>query len=148
MIDISKTKLEVIPDYAFYESDNLHELQTPVTLRKVGAYAFYGCNNLNEVKFLGKTLEEIGTGAFKTCNNLHIVDIPEGVTAIADGTFDGCQNLNTIKLPDSLKTIGDNAFKDCRISHRHPEALLLQISGCTGSLMYLCHSDLLRQSCS
>lgn len=117
VIDISKTKLEVIPDYAFYESDNLHELQTPVTLRKVGAYAFYGCNNLNEVKFLGKTLEEIGTGAFKTCNNLHIVDIPEGVTAIADGTFDGCQNLNTIKLPDSLKTIGDNAFKDCRNIH-------------------------------
>lgn len=117
VIDISQTQLQVIPDYAFYESDNLQGLETPVTLKKVGAYAFYGCNCLKEVKFLGKTLEEIGTGAFKTCNNLYIVDIPEGVTAIPDGTFDGCENLNIIKLPDSLKTIGDNAFKDCRNIH-------------------------------
>lgn len=125
MIDISKTKLEVIPDYAFYESNNLRDdrkerydgIMMPKTLRKVGAYAFYGCDNLNEVRFLGKTLEEIGTGAFKTCNNLHIVDIPEGVTAIADGTFEGCETLNIIKLPDSLKTIGDNAFKDCKNIH-------------------------------
>lgn len=125
VIDISKTKLEVIPDYAFYECNNLKDTREeeykgilmPKTLRKVGAYAFYGCDNLNEVRFLGKTLEEVGTGAFKTCNNLHIVDIPEGVTAIADGTFDGCWNLNIVKLPDSLKTIGDNAFKDCRTIH-------------------------------
>ena len=112
-IDISKTKIRIIPDYAFYECDNLHELITPKTLEKVGAYVFYGCNNLNEVKFLGKTLKEIGTGAFKTCDNLHVIDVPEGVTKIANGTFDGCHNLNTIKLPDSLKNIGDNAFKNC-----------------------------------
>lgn len=117
-IDISKTKLQVIPDYAFYECDNLHYLETPKTLQKVGAYVFYGCNNLSEVKFLGKTLQEIGTGAFQTCNNLHVVEIPEGVTDIANGTFDGCQNLNTVILPDSLKNIGDNAFKDCQNIHQ------------------------------
>lgn len=116
-IDISKTKLTVIPDYAFYECNNLHELSTPVTLKTVGAYVFYGCDNLNEVKFLGTTLDAIGTGAFQTCQNLHKIDIPEGVTTIADSTFDGCQNLNTIILPDSLKNIGDNAFKDCKNIH-------------------------------
>jgi hypothetical protein len=117
VIDISKTQLEVLPDYAFYECDNLHNLQTPKTLKSVGAYVFYGCNCLNEVEFLGDTLESIGTGAFQSCDNLHTIEVPEGVKTIADDTFDGCHNLNTIILPDSLKNIGDSAFKDCNNIH-------------------------------
>jgi hypothetical protein len=125
-IDISNSQIEIIPDYAFYESDNVgdgnssngeHSLKAPKTLKQVGAYAFYGCNNLNEVEFLGDTLDSIGTGAFQSCSTLHKIEVPEGVTDIADSTFDGCQNLNVIILPDSLKNIGDNAFKDCSNIH-------------------------------
>lgn len=125
IFDMSNTKIEVIPDYAFYNCPNLHDFRNteesggyagiiaPKTLKKIGAYAFYGCANVSQVIFEGKTLDSIGTGAFQTCGNLHDIDIPEGVTKIANGTFDGCQNLNTVKLPNSLKNIGDNAFKNC-----------------------------------
>lgn len=32
-----------------------------------------------------------------------MIDVPEGVTKIANGTFDGCHNLNTIKLRTVLR---------------------------------------------
>lgn len=115
--DISATQITVVPEYAFYECDNLHAITMPASLKSIEAYAFYGCNNLNNIYFLGETLEKIGTGAFQTCNNLHEIVIPSGVTAIEDNTFDGCQNLNKIVLPDTVTTIGENAFKDCQNIH-------------------------------
>ncbi len=115
--DISKTQITAIPECAFYEDDNLHELTAPATLRSIEAYAFSGCDNLNTVKFSGETLDKLGTGVFKTCPNLHEIVIPEGVTSIENDTFDGCFNLNKVVLPDSLERIGDNAFKDCRNIH-------------------------------
>lgn len=115
--DISATRITILPEYAFYECDNLHAITMPETLKSIEAYAFYGCNNLNNVYFLGSTLDKIGTGAFQTCQNLHEIVIPSGVTAIEDSTFDGCQNLNKIVLPDTVTTIGENAFKDCKNIH-------------------------------
>ena len=115
-IDISKTNITEIPDYLFYNCDNLHDLTLPQTVATVGAYAFSDCNNLNEVVF-DAAVTRIGEGAFAKCGNLHTVNIPEGVTAIENNTFDGCQNLNTVVLPDTLTTIGDNAFAGCRNIH-------------------------------
>lgn len=50
-IDISKSSITEIPDYLFYNCDNLHNLTLPQTVTSVGAYAFSECNNLNEVIF-------------------------------------------------------------------------------------------------
>lgn len=115
-IDISKSTITEIPDYLFYNCDNLHNLILPVTVTTVGAYAFSDCNNLNEVIF-DAALRQIKEGAFAQCGNLHTVNIPEGVTAIENNTFNGCQNLNTVVLPSTLKTIGDGAFAGCRNIH-------------------------------
>lgn len=115
-IDISKSSITEIPDYLFYNCDNLHNLTLPQTVTSVGAYAFSECNNLNEVIF-DAALMQIREGAFAKCGNLHTVNIPEGVTAIENNTFNGCQNLNTVVLPDTLKTIGDGAFAGCRNIH-------------------------------
>jgi hypothetical protein len=117
VIDVSATALTQIPEYAFYDCNNLHELTLPATVTTIEAYAFSQCDNLNTVKFAGTTLSKIGAAVFQGCPNLHEITIPEGVTAIEDNTFDGCQNLNTIILPDSLKSIGDSAFKDCSNIH-------------------------------
>lgn len=115
-IDISKTAITEIPDYLFYNCDNLHDLTLPQTVTTVGAYAFSDCNNLNEVVF-DAALTQIKEGAFAKCGNLHTVNIPEGVTAIENNTFNGCQNLNTVILPSTLTTIGDGAFAGCRNIH-------------------------------
>lgn len=115
-IDISRSTITEIPDYLFYNCDNLHNLTLPQTVTTVGAYAFSDCNNLNEVVF-DAALRQIKEGAFAKCGNLHTVNIPEGVTAIENNTFNGCQNLNTVVLPSTLTTIGDGAFAGCRNIH-------------------------------
>lgn len=115
--DISKSSIETLHPYLFYQCNNLHQITMPESLKVIEGYAFDGCDNLNNIYFLGDTLEKLGTGAFKGCPNLHEIEIPEGITAIENDTFDGCWNLNKIILPDTLKKIGDNAFKDCKNIH-------------------------------
>lgn len=117
-IDISKSSLISIPAFIFKESNNLHSITLPATVKTIEAYAFYECDNFNNIYFLGNSLEKIGTAAFKGCNNLHEIKVPEGVKVIENDTFSGCQNLNVIELPDSLTTIGDNAFENCQNIHK------------------------------
>lgn len=57
---------------------------------------------------------EISGSVFKKYKgNDKEVEIPEGVTEIAEGAFLGCKKLTKIKLPEGLTEIGDVAFKDC-----------------------------------
>ena len=46
-------------------------------------------------------------------NSLTEIEIPYGVTEIADNAFEDCNELQTIILPDSIKNIGSNAFSNC-----------------------------------
>ena len=117
VIDISKSQVEVIPEYAFANQPTLHELTTPKTLKVIAPYAFANSTNLDTIKFLGETLESIGKGAFEGCRTLHVIDIPEGVKSIEEDTFNGCSNLGIVILPESLEEIGANAFKDCVTIH-------------------------------
>ena len=41
------------------------------------------------------------------------IDIPYGVTKIANNAFAYCSNLVSVSMPVTLKTIGENAFLDC-----------------------------------
>ena len=117
VIDISKTQIENIPEYAFANQPTLHELTTPKTLKTIAPYAFSNSVNLDTVNFLGETLDSIGKGAFEGCRTLHEIEIPEGVKTIEEDTFSGCGNLGIVVLPESLEKIGANAFKGCVTIH-------------------------------
>lgn len=41
------------------------------------------------------------------------VDIPSGVTTIANSSFDGCSALTSITIPDTVTNIGDYTFERC-----------------------------------
>lgn len=41
------------------------------------------------------------------------VEVPPGVTNIADEAFSGCANLRSVSLPNTLLEIGDYAFEGC-----------------------------------
>lgn len=56
----------------------------------------------------------IGRSAFYSCPDLTLVEIPEGVTEIADFGFGYCNNLENIDLPNSLISVGKSAFAGCR----------------------------------
>lgn len=81
---------------------------------------------------LPKTIESIESYSFSNCRSLKKINIPEGITEIADGTFQDtaiermtlpssmrkiqnsafsyCYSLNSINIPDSVEEIGDYAF--------------------------------------
>lgn len=55
----------------------------------------------------------IGSSAFGSCSDLTYVEIPEGVTEIAENAFYYC-GLESIEFPNSLMSIGEYAFRGCK----------------------------------
>lgn len=45
--------------------------------------------------------------------NLNHVDIPSGVTSIAQYAFNGCTDLTSVTIPSSVTTISSDAFNNC-----------------------------------
>lgn len=78
-----------IPDYAFYNVENLAEIIFPSNLTKIGKGAFYGCKNLN------------------------VTTWPEGLTELAEEAFAHCKSLTSITLPASVTKIGESLFRNC-----------------------------------
>ncbi len=58
-------------------------------------------------------LEFIGSKMFSGCAALEEIDIPEGVTRIADFAFAGCTALKRVSMPRSVKDLGMRAFSNC-----------------------------------
>ena len=54
-----------------------------------------------------------GTVLLKYIGNNCNIEIPEGITAIADNVFSGRHSLKSIILPESVTRIGDRAFENC-----------------------------------
>lgn len=57
-------------------------------------------------------MPNIRAGMFTQCDNLTEIEIPEGVTTIAEYAFWLCPKVN-VKLPSTLTTIGGMAFRGC-----------------------------------
>jgi hypothetical protein len=56
----------------------------------------------------------IGGGTFNNCRKLVSVNIPDGLSAIADGVFECCVSLASITIPSSVTSIGRWAFVCCQ----------------------------------
>ncbi len=114
----------------------------PETVTSISPYAFYGCVYLKDIIF-PESVTNIGQNAFygtewmdaqfKENNGMLIINgilvkfrgymdyhgemislnIPEGVTKIADYAFSNSDNISEVIMPDSLKYIGDYAFEQC-----------------------------------
>ena len=67
-------------------------------------------------RWQGAPVREIGTGFWHPVAFSYPateIQIPEGVTAIADYAFASHENLTNVVLPASLRKIGSRAFEDC-----------------------------------
>ncbi|WP_165043231.1 leucine-rich repeat domain-containing protein [Adlercreutzia sp. ZJ138] len=42
-----------------------------------------------------------------------VVEVPEGVTRLADGAFEDCTDVECVVLPSTLERVGNRAFKGC-----------------------------------
>lgn len=124
-----------IPDFAFYECENIKSVETGKGVTAIGSSAFYGCTALESVKIGGKVADMgelafadctslkdlqignevgvIGEYAFLRCEKLEEVTVPAGVKRIEASAFSDCTGIRTLNLNDGLEYIGDCAFGGC-----------------------------------
>ncbi len=124
-----------IPNYAFYECENLYDVRLPDTCQSIGVRAFHGCHSLLSVELpdsvthvgdmafsdcrwlttvhLGTGLVEIGMQTFMDCINLTSIELPVGITMLPPSLFAGCKRLTTVTLSDALTTVDDAVFRHC-----------------------------------
>ena len=80
----------------------------------IGYTAFYDCENLTNIN-IPDSVTEIGYRTFSGCTNLSSIEIPDSVTSIGDSAFSGCTSLSSINIPDSVMSIGDSAFSGTQL---------------------------------
>lgn len=109
-----------------FAKSSLRSVSLPASLQYLPERMFADSYYLNEVTF-SKGLKEIGKEAFYCCLGLNSVDIPEGVTSVADKAFAwcgayktfgssySCSNFRKVTLPSTLSTIGASAFSNCQV---------------------------------
>lgn len=122
-----------IPDFAFYECENIKSVTIERALR-IGNSAFYGsaiesvnidwgaikmgelvfadCLSLKSVE-LGRFTKVIGEYAFLRCSQLEEVTVPASVQRIEESAFTDCAGMRTVNLNEGLEYIGDCAFSGC-----------------------------------
>lgn len=56
---------------------------------------------------------KIANKAFPGCTQLKSVELPEGLTSIGDMAFWNCTSLESVEIPSTVTSIGKYAFSDC-----------------------------------
>lgn len=98
-VDLSKTKLQYLPNGCFYNCKELKEVKFPSTLTtpNSGEWKNEDDNNYGKYAFQYTAIESIDL------TNTNIM-------SLGDYMFADCPNLKTVKLPSSLKYIWEHAF--------------------------------------
>ena len=103
-----------IHDYAFYECENLTNIEIPNNVTSIGKSAFYGCTGLTSIT-IPNSVTDIGSYLFSGCKNLQEVSLPDSITnKYVSGIFYRCTSLQEVILPDGIEGIGSLDFADCR----------------------------------
>lgn len=94
------------------ERAKIHQIIIEDGINSIGDNAFYDCNNLININ-ISNTVNQIGYSAFRKCASLSSVIIPDGVTSIEGRAFQGCSSLTSINIPEKVTSIEEGLFIDC-----------------------------------
>lgn len=117
--------VEGIESFAFYECENISQINLPTTMKNIGELAFFNCYNLKGVE-LPEGVKRIGNGAFTSCVLLDTVIIPESVDKIGTDLFYGCGSLKRLALPKKFKNNMEDILGPYVTSNNDLEILLTE----------------------
>ena len=111
-VDMSKTKMRVIPERTFERCLALSKVTFPLVIDQLCEGCFFSCTAIEEIDLSKYHLKEIGNFAFYNCFCLKKIIFPPQLEKLGSGCL-GSTKLGVIEFPESLSYIGDNAFKFC-----------------------------------
>ena len=92
--------------------DQITEVIVENGISAIGKYAFFDSNSLHSVSLPG-TLKRINDNAFMYCRSLPELTIPEGVQYIGESIIYRNPSLKEIYLPKTLKAMGGSFAGEC-----------------------------------
>ncbi len=103
-----ESKLLLIDDYTFANS-NLHKIEIPSSVVKIGMSAFYGCSNLTEVIINNDSaLSVIDENAF-SYTSIKTINLTSHLYTIGAGAFFATK-LEEVTIPSSVNQIYGSSF--------------------------------------
>jgi hypothetical protein len=103
--------VKVIPQSAFYQCQELTNLNLPNGLEMIDKMAFQN-SSLPDI-VIPPSVKVIPEFAFRSCARLTHVELSEGLERIEKGAFHNCSSLHTIYIPSSVNEINEKAFTNC-----------------------------------
>lgn len=140
-VDISRTGLNVLPDYAFSYSEYyasylpikeiilpetlvelgdgslgcfyLEKCDIPRTVQKIGKRAFWysGMEDIN----LPVNISVIEEETFLRCRNLKRIELSNDIVEIQKGAFNSCYSLEMITIPEKIDVLNEDTFQNCKV---------------------------------
>lgn len=101
---VVKDGVTKIGDFAFYDYEELEDIQFGNTIKKLGDQAFVKCFSLTQLN-LPESLEQIGTPwtnysqygfTFQNCSGIKELTLPANLKYIAASSFSGCAQLEKL----------------------------------------------------
>lgn len=106
------SNIEEIKDFAFANCNNIHEINIPSSVNKIGMQSFDSCFSLQDIDL--SHVNNISDRAFYNCDKLANISFSTDLSSIGCFAFAECDSLNNISLTNKLKTIENNAFYHCK----------------------------------
>ena len=104
---------------AFYECEQLTDVEVHERVRRIECGAFYQCKSLTWFNF--RPISTIGPGAFYQCTSLEDIEFGDKLEIIGMSAFEFCTNIRRIKIPAAMRfstcmglSIREKAFGRCR----------------------------------
>ncbi len=106
------SNVTTVPNYMFYDFDNLTSATIGNSVTTIGTSAFGACSLMTTVT-MGTSVQSLSTYAFGYCSALTTISLPSTVTSIGGYAFQYCTSMTSITMSSGIQTIGTYAFRVC-----------------------------------
>ena len=102
--------VQSIGDFAFYNCNQVINVNMGNGVTSIGRYAFCACTSLLEIT-IPKSVKQIGNDAFSSCTSLGNINYyPENITSEFTRVFDGASESLSVVFGNTVNTIPKNIF--------------------------------------